>query len=87
MCKNYAVKSIRLPVCMRHKMLKSSIFYVLMEYDSTHPPYAEPIENYYKVSSETYVTSVPPVSAEPIGNAAIPQDQAWPRVLQDKNQI
>lgn len=68
-------------------MLKSSIFYVLMEYDSTHQSYAEPIENYYKVSSETYVTSVPPVSAEPIGNAAIPQDQAWLRVLQDKNQI
>lgn len=39
------------------------------------------------VSSETYVTSVSSVSTEPIGNAAIPQDQAWQRVLQDKNQI
>ncbi len=39
------------------------------------------------VSPETYVTSVPPVSAEPIDNAAILQDQAWQRVLQDKNQI
>lgn len=38
------------------------------------------------VSSETYVTSAPPVSAEPIDNAVIPQDQAWQRVLQDKNQ-
>lgn len=68
-------------------MLKSSIFYVLMEYDSTHPLYAKLLIITTTVSSETYVTSVPSVSAEPIGNAAIPQDQAWPRVLQDKNQI
>lgn len=57
-----------------------------MGYYSTHPPYAEPIDNAVTPSATAF-TSVPPVSAEPIDNAAIPQDQAWQRVLQDKNQI